>query len=351
LYSAEWAWNVFDVILVTLLLVEFGLHIMHVHNLAAMVKIGEMIRTGRVLRILKCLRLSSTFQIIFSKIAFSLKSLFWVVVLVFMLLYVVAVCIAQGVVDFFHGVQHAEGFDVYKKYGPDGAALLEHFGSVEKSIYTLFQSITGGQLWGKFATILGSVHEFYVALFITFIALTTLAVLNIVTGIFVDATIMSAKHQRDEMMETERTHQETQAQQLREVFNEIDQDGDGLVPMEEFATLLQDENVRFFLQSMKIETCDLKRLFKMLDQDGSGEIMVDEFVNGCMHLQGGARNFDVHRLLAGQRRMQRQFDEMAYMMGMQFQRSGRGGFSEQQSVLPEMSSESLRNRPEHKVEV
>merc|ERR1719270_622412 len=72
-----------------------------------------------------------------------------------------------------------------------------------------------------------------------------------------------------------------------------------------------------FLQSMKIETSDVKRLFKMLDQDCSGEIMVDEFVNGCMHLQGSARNFDVHRLLAGQRRLQRRLDELSQAVGLQ----------------------------------
>lgn len=69
-----------------------------------------------------------------------------------------------------------------------------------------------------------------------------------------------------------------------------------------------------FLESLKISTADVKRLFKMLDQDGSGEIMLDEFVNGCMHLQGGARNFDVHRLLAGQRRMQRKIQKVADMV-------------------------------------
>merc|ERR1719277_2925484 len=266
-----------------------------------------MIRTGRVLRILKCLRLSVTFQVIISKIFFSLKSLFWVLALVFMLLYVVAVCIAQGVVDYMGGRQHAEDFDPHA-LGRYGFAIYEQFGSVEKSLYTLFQSITGGQLWAHSADILSDVSDGYAALFITFIALTTLSVLNIVTGIFVDATIMSAKHQRDERMDTERTEQESQAAHLKEVFCEIDADGGGTVPLEEFQELVQDDRVRMYLQSMKIETGDVRRLFKMLDQDGSGEIMLDEFVNGCMHLQGNARNFDVHRLLAGQRRMQRKFD-------------------------------------------
>merc|ERR1719464_1843120 len=100
-----------------------------------------MIRTGRVLGILKCLHLSTTFQVILSKIFFSLKSLFWVLLLVFMLLYVVAVCIAQGVVDYMHGEQHHEDFDPHH-LDPTKLAVFKQFGSVEKCIYTLFQSIT-----------------------------------------------------------------------------------------------------------------------------------------------------------------------------------------------------------------
>lgn len=316
----DWVWNIFDCALVALLGAEFVMHAMHIHNLVAMVKIGEMIRTGRMLRILKCLKLSTTFKLIISKIIFSVKSLFWVVLLVFMLLYVVAVCITQGVVDFMHGEQHHSGFDKHH-LSAKKSAILEQFGSVEKALYTLFQSITGGQLWGNSADLLREVHPCYCAIFIAFIALTTLCVLNVVTGIFIEATIMSAKHQRDEMTDTERHHNELQAQFLREVFWEIDADGDGVVPLEEFEELMQDDRVRLFLQSMKIGVTDVKRLFKMLDQDNSGEIEIDEFVNGCMHLQGGARNFDVHRLLAGQRRMQRHFDQLACHVSMQGGRS------------------------------
>merc|ERR1740120_531580 len=126
------------------------------------------------------------------------------------------------------GRQHAEDFDP-TALGETGLAIFDSFGSVEKSIYTLFRSITGGQVWGYSAAILGDVHDFYAALFIVFIAVTTLSVLNIVTGIFVDATISSASHRRDEMMEGERVIQETQAQHLREVFEELDADGDGTV--------------------------------------------------------------------------------------------------------------------------
>merc|ERR1719469_1313838 len=107
--------------------------------------------------------------------------------------------------------------------------------------------------------------------------------------------------------------------------------------------MVKDEQVRIFLQSMKIETGDVKRLFKMLDQDGSGEIMLDEFVNGCMHLQGDARNFDVHRLLAGQRRLDRKFDDLAQAAGLQRNASQRARWAadsiEEEGALQEVRVE------------
>lgn len=303
----ESAWNIYDcVLLVGLLVIEIVMHHSKSHT-KAWVKIGEMVRTGRVLRILKCLHLSVTFQVILSKITYSLKSLVWVLLLVFMLLYVVAVSICQGVLHKFEGLHHHEHF-AEEQLDDSLRIVFVHFGSVEKSLYTLFQSITGGKPWSHIAEALSEVSPAYAAIFVAFIALTTLAVFNMVTGIFVDAAISSAKHQRDEMTDIEQRIQETQANELRDVFHDLDSDGDGVLDIQEFQDLLHDERVVMFLHSMKISTADVNRLFRMLDQDRSGCILIDEFVNGCMHLQGSARNFDIQRLLAGQARLQRRLD-------------------------------------------
>jgi len=113
----EGVWNIYDSLLVSLLfailVVDLIAKSMDAGNEAQeFIKLGEMVRLWRVLRILKCLKLSATFQEILTKTTYSLR-FFWVLAPVTMLLYVVAVNIAHGRVH-LGGEQVGKHFDFHQ---------------------------------------------------------------------------------------------------------------------------------------------------------------------------------------------------------------------------------------------
>ena len=63
-------------------------------------------------------------------------------------------------------------------------SLEDAWGSVPRSVYSLFKSITNGTSWELVAEPLGDVHGIWLALFLLYIAFAYFAVLNVVTGVF-----------------------------------------------------------------------------------------------------------------------------------------------------------------------
>merc|ERR1711879_747113 len=73
-------------------------------------------------------------------------------------------------------------------------------------------------------------------------------------------------------------------EELREIFITLDEDGSGLLTMEELDSAPQ--NVRDRAEEVA-GTDDLKGLFGILDYDGSGHVTVDEFCDGIDKLNQG----------------------------------------------------------------
>merc|ERR1712072_1115602 len=65
-----------------------------------------------------------------------------------------------------------------------GSYLVSHWGSVYRSMVSLFKATTGGDDWGNIGDSLQSTGEHFYIIFLVYIAVLYFAILNIVTGIF-----------------------------------------------------------------------------------------------------------------------------------------------------------------------
>merc|ERR1712066_264771 len=90
---------------------------------------------------------------------------------------------------------------------------------------------------------------------------------------------------------------ELYAAHLKDVFKEIDTDGDGIINMVEMENFLDDPGLNLYLESMDIDPNDARALFRLLDVNDNGEIDIDEFCEGCLKLKGEAKSFDVHCII------------------------------------------------------
>ncbi|CAE7873414.1 CCR3, partial [Symbiodinium sp. KB8] len=216
------------------------------------------------------------------------------------------------------------------------------FGSLWRTNYVLFMSVSGGLDWGYASDIFIELESYYAAAgYLFFIALVALAVLNVVTAVFVEYAMKMAADDRDLVIQDTLAKRNKYMQDAMLVFKEADADGSGSITYKEFLDHVEDERVQAFLNSMELDGIEAIRLFKLLDLDGSGSVEPDEFVHGCMCLKGMAKTMDLAILLREQRKaMQTWGSFMSYVDICLTQL-----LKEDNRELPVMSAESSKSRP------
>lgn len=292
--SAELCWNIFDLFVVAMMLMELALRMSAEHDSTlfaqlSIVRVLRVVRAVRVIRIIRVLKFFRELRMMIYSILSSFKSFVWVMMLQCILIYVFGICLTQGTINFCmaHNAWAAE----------ETAELRRHFGTLSTSGLSLFEGMAGGISWGELVDVLEPLDGVYAALFLVFVAFSVFAVVNIVTGIFVDSAMQSSQTDRDLLIQEEIHAKEDYLAKIQQIFNEIDVDGSGTVDMSEFSTAIEDERLVAYFNALDLDITDVKGLFSLLDRDRTGEIDIEEFVVGCLRLRGGAKSLDLAKLL------------------------------------------------------
>lgn len=277
-----WKWNIFEAGIVLFDIIETCLELLVPESKLAsadvsVVRMLRVLRIVKLLRVVRVLRFLHELRTITMSVINSIKSLFWTCVLLGIVLYTFSIFFTQVVTQ-------------YRKYctDPDGCqSLEEHFGSIEITSLSLFKSITGGIDWGEMVIpLMEHVGRPLAFLFCSYIAFTTLAMLNVITGVFVDAALKSAKEDQDNFL----THS------VRDLIRGDDGDLESMTS-QRFEDLLEDNRLQQYFKAIDVATTEAKGIFKLIDLDSSGEVGAEEFLNGCLKLRGPAKAVDLALLL------------------------------------------------------
>lgn len=222
------------------------------------------------------------------------RTLFWTVVLLFLVNYMMAICLLQFILK---PLQDETGLD-----NDSREVLIDLYGSLILAMYTMFQAISGGMDWGDAASPLGNVSGALVVFFAIYVAFSTLCVLNIITGIFVEnAFSNSRKDATTQAMEHMAAHK-SWLLDIREVFEGADMNQSGTITQTEFVDKLDNAHVQAMFRQIGIDldSIDAVGLFQLIDFDSSGQVGLDEFAEAIQNLHGAASSIDVTRLRHGQ---------------------------------------------------
>jgi Ca2+-binding EF-hand superfamily protein len=214
-----------------------------------------------------------------------MKNLLWVLVILGITFYLFGITLTTAVTS------HLSKPDDWTDSA--NQPLQEYFGTVDRSILVLFMSMSGGQDWTEYYSVLTSMNLTYRVLFLLFIVFTLFAIVNIVTGVFVEAALQSNLKDRDIIAHEELQNKRLYLESMQDIFEEMDYDDQGTITIDEFEDKLQDERVIAYFNALKLDVSDARVLFKLLDIDESGEIDIDEFIVGCYKLQGESRSLDL----------------------------------------------------------
>lgn len=286
-FARGWKWNVFDVVVVVTSATETAFQGVKLDTgFARLLRLMRMIRT---IEVVGRVRGTSKLRLMLLAIFESVISLFWAMALLVAFMYLFAVIFLQASAVYLEsGTQEEMPVEV----------LTKHFSSLPMALLTLGMSISGGINWWEIEEAFLSVSPLCSCLFIVYVALMILALLNIVTGIFVNDSIEVAQSDRELRTLAIIQDNAERVSQLRKLFGKIDTDDSGMITLEEFQNAMMIDEVRLALQSLGVDTMNATGLFRLLDVNGDTTLEIEEFVIGCNALAVSARSLDMELLKA-----------------------------------------------------
>eukprot|EP00928_Gymnodinium_smaydae_P092023 TRINITY_DN757_c0_g1_i1.p1 TRINITY_DN757_c0_g1~~TRINITY_DN757_c0_g1_i1.p1 ORF type:complete len:564 (-),score=109.18 TRINITY_DN757_c0_g1_i1:21-1712(-) len=201
----------------------------------------------------------------------ALLGLFWVFILVFVVLYSLAVLATQIIGQRKLALLPAQG-DTQNEEIEEVRRL---FSSVGNSIFVLFETMSSWSLVSLIPLMeKAPLTRIFFALFYVYSGWTLLAVM---TGT-VSFTMISMEDNDDFKEEEGMKHVQ---EVLRDIFEKLDEDGSGSLDHDEFKMILQSPDVlRLLANNTSVNVQDLEDLWTWLDTDGKNEVFVDEFMQG-----------------------------------------------------------------------
>lgn len=171
------------------------------------------------------------------------------------------------------------------------------------ALLTLWMSVSGGINWWEFETVLLEVAPTLAAVFLLYEALMILALLNIVTGIFVNDSMEVAQNDRELKTVNALGRDVEFFKSIVAIFKQWDADNSGTITLEEFTSQLGTHEIKALFAALGLEIHDAYRLFEALDVDGDFELEIDEFVMGCTNFRGQAKAIDIETLKSHNKRI------------------------------------------------
>ncbi|CAE7222999.1 CACNA1G [Symbiodinium sp. KB8] len=293
-WRMDWQWNYFDVVIVSVqvfeevstLLGEDHQGEIQLSTSSSAIRIIRTFRLLRILRIVRLLRFIQELRSMLFSIFSTLRALGWTMVLLAMIIFAAAVFFAQFIID---------AGALNKELMLQHPELQFYFSDLSRTMLSLYQSMTGGLSWDLALRPLADTAGAWIGIpYALYVAFVVLALMNIATGMFVQASLSAHERQREKEIR----------RQLRLLFRKADLNQDGDLTMEEFDRFIEsEEQSKYFLSALGMEAQEARGLFLLLDTTGSSKVSFDELLDGVLRLRGPAQAIDLATLMYCNKRM------------------------------------------------
>lgn len=295
----DWRWNVFETLLVTS---SFAAELIWGFNFTD-ARILRGLRLVRVLRAIRLLRFLTSLRLMVCALLHSLPALLWASMLLVLVMYFFSVVFMQAGAQFLRDATRAPHLS------HDGESISDDlylwYGSFYSTMMSLFMAVTGGNDWWELAKPLADINPVYGLFYCLYIFSMIFGILNILVGVFVDRAFESSSLDKDLVIQAEFNRMDAFMREIKDIFDEIDEQRSGIITRDQFLMSLDDERLASYLQMHQLDLIEPTRFFRLLDMDNSGEISIAELIVGLMHLGGHAKSADLVMLLNETRQMDR----------------------------------------------
>jgi len=275
-----WRWNILDCLLVGSQVIEQLLYSVNIwdeslHMNLTLIRLMRFLSIIRIWRTVRVLSLITELRTLVTSIHHSLRSLAWTAVLLGMMVLIISVFFTQ-VVNIHRTTSEKDPQQLQ--------LLLEYYGSLGCTALTLFGSVTGGVDWrDALIPLMRDVSPLLAVIFVLYVIFAVFMMMNIITGVFVDLGLRSAREDKDFFM----------INNVRELFEDT---GSLTLTRKEFENQMGKYQMQEYFKAIDVHPSEAKRVFRLLDMDDSGQIDATEFLDGCLRLRGPAKALDLAML-------------------------------------------------------
>eukprot|EP00929_Paragymnodinium_shiwhaense_P111526 TRINITY_DN7966_c0_g1_i2.p1 TRINITY_DN7966_c0_g1~~TRINITY_DN7966_c0_g1_i2.p1 ORF type:complete len:699 (+),score=154.35 TRINITY_DN7966_c0_g1_i2:131-2227(+) len=253
---------------------------------SSLVNVGSLrtLRTLRILRIARTIRLLHLFQVLNSVVSSMINAFeasLWALVLLMALIYTFGVFFMQ---TSLMAQEEAHSDD-----------LRHFFGSVPRTLQTLFEALFGGLDWEAVVNVLTrEVNPWLGLAFVGYVTMGMFVILNLVMSIFMKRVSTTIREDKDTGL----------ADQILSIFMpdsdiELCLEDEVMISWQDFAQKLDSQAMQQYFRSIDIEPTvnEARSLFDLLDVQGVGRLSVSEIAGGCLRLSGPARALEMALVL------------------------------------------------------
>jgi len=255
------------------------------------------------LRVFRTMRFLKELRVMVTSIVGSLVSLGWSVVMLGLILFVFALFFVQQM------AMHLSDSELFDE-SPLFKRQRKYFRSVQVAMATLSMCTTGGKDWEEVFELVVPLGLFSTVAFVFYIAFFTFAVMNILTGIFVENALSLCKPSEIEALTMRKRQDEQEAEELFLILETLDGDGDGCMSMDEFRQVMTNDRVVHMLKKLGVDIKDAELFFSTVARLSHQDIIeIPEFVTQIMRLKGNALSMDLHALIVQTHCLQQSFEQ------------------------------------------
>eukprot|EP00930_Biecheleria_cincta_P004665 TRINITY_DN105589_c0_g1_i1.p1 TRINITY_DN105589_c0_g1~~TRINITY_DN105589_c0_g1_i1.p1 ORF type:complete len:489 (+),score=96.85 TRINITY_DN105589_c0_g1_i1:125-1591(+) len=286
-------WNLLDMVIVTISIVD-NLIVLAVKGGAGdlnKLTTLRLLRLARVVRVFRLLRVVDGLWRLVRSILNAVWTLVWTWVLLGLVIYIFSIMATRLIGQ--------------SNKGRGNPSIQEYFGTVGRSMLTLFQ-ITTTERWADIARLVVNQEPWFRLFFILYLHVTTFSLLNVMMAVIVENIVDDVGGPKAKLSRKRLNEQKVAYKNIYKAFKDLDLDGDGLLTLEEFEEQITKPELQKNLEQLGINHREAENLFGILDYDGSGSLDAQEFVRGLMKAVGVAKSKDVLALHCEMRRSETQ---------------------------------------------
>jgi len=291
--NEDMAWNCFDTALVLIAIGDF------VVSDSSLVRVTftrslRILKVGQILRVFRTMRFLKDLRVMAISLLGSLASLGWSIAMLGLIIFIFALYFVQQMGGHFYWLQ----------FEADSAALS--LVPVQSAMVTLAMSTTAGKDWEDVWTLIEPLGSASRLAFLFYVAFFTFAVMNVVTGLFVERALQLCRPSEREALERRKAEAELEEAELTVILEMLDEDGDGFISKEEFTQLIRNERVSHVLHKMGVDIKDATVFFKTVARlSQQSDIRIPDFVAHIMRLRGNALSMDLHAVILHIKQLER----------------------------------------------